>query len=83
MSLRREFRRGPLLVAAALLFGCAASRTIIDRINAEPLSDQAFHRQLTAKEQCMHCHSELANAPAVPHPEYKKCVSCHSVATDD
>ena len=62
-----------------ILAGCTVTRTVIDRIRVEPLSPSPYHRQLTDKEQCMHCHAALASAPAVPHPQYKRCTSCHKV----
>jgi len=65
---------------AAVVAGCAMTRTIVDKINAEPLSPAPFHQQLTSKQQCMHCHTQIATAPAVPHPDYKNCAACHSAA---
>ena len=69
-----------LTLAGALAAGCAASRTIIDKMQSKPLSATPFHVALTDKAQCMHCHTQLAGAPSVPHPDYKRCVSCHQTS---
>ncbi len=57
--------------------GCAVTQTIVDKMRVEPLSPTAFHSSLTESTQCTHCHAEVAAAPSVPHPHYKKCASCH------
>ncbi len=69
-----------LLAALVFAGGCTATQTIIDSMNKKPLPATPFHRQLTEKTQCMHCHTEISSAPAVPHPQYKKCASCHTVS---
>ncbi len=73
----RGGRRIRLLAAVGLLAGCAMTQTIVDKMQVEPLSPTPFHQQLDTKQQCMHCHTELAAAPAVPHPDYKNCAACH------
>ena len=76
-----HFRGGlRVLGFAAVIAGCAMTRTIVDKMNAEPLSPAPFHQQLTDKQQCMHCHTQFAAAPTVPHPDYKNCAACHSTA---
>ncbi len=55
-------------------------QTVVDTMRARPLTAQPFHIELNLKSQCMHCHRELAEAPAVPHPHYKKCIACHQTA---
>ncbi len=69
-----------LVLPCAVVAGCAASRTIIDKMQSKPLSATPFHEALTDKAQCMHCHTQLAAAPAVPHPDYEKCVACHETS---
>ena len=66
-----------LFAICAVAAGCAATRTIVDSMRAQPLSPTPFHSQLSDKPQCMHCHTQIASAPPVPHPDYKKCTSCH------
>ncbi len=77
-------RCGRRFAAAALVSfvvaGCAAVTTVVDKMRAKPLSDAPFHVTLNDKTQCMHCHTQVAAAPRVPHPQYKKCIACHQTA---
>ncbi len=66
-----------LSVLCLLAAGCAVTQTIVDKMRVEPLSPTAFHASLRDTTQCTHCHAQVAAAPSVPHPQYKKCASCH------
>jgi len=68
---------------ALLALGVAAcTQTMRDYFSSRdlpPLS-MPIHKGLEDKAQCMHCHTGgMATAPAVPHPEYKRCGLCHEV----
>ncbi len=67
-----------LLAVLVFVGGCAVTQTIADKMNVKPLSATPFHQQLTAKNQCVHCHTGAAGAPEVPHRQYKNCAGCHT-----
>ena len=71
---------GRIAIVFVFIAGCAATQTILDKMNVKRLSPTPFHQQLTQKPQCMHCHTQLPDAPAVPHPQYKNCAACHTTA---
>jgi hypothetical protein len=70
--------RGRALVLGLLLLaGCGAMKRFHDRMVVRPLTPSPYHEQLTEKPQCLHCHTQLGGAPAVPHPDYDRCADCH------
>ena len=73
-------RRGlALLALAALVAGC--TQTMRDYFAVKPMPPLALHQGMTDKQQCMHCHTaDVAGAPPVPHPQYKRCTLCHETA---
>ena len=66
-----------LAIGLTSIVGCTT--TMRDYFNATPLPPLALHQGMQDKAQCMHCHTAgIAGARLVPHPQYKRCVLCHT-----